>query len=92
MKLVIDIPEDVVADVKDTYTGDDVLYCAVKYGTPLEEYEDIFAEGLLDGFKASIKAEIKRRADKLEDDRWYERGTYYECLDIIDKYKGAGEC
>lgn len=46
MKLVIDIPEDVVVDIKDTYTGDDVLYCAVKYGTPLDD----------------IKAEIKNDA------------------------------
>ena len=37
MKLVIEIPEDVVVDIKDTYTGDDVLYCAVKYGTPFDD-------------------------------------------------------
>lgn len=45
MKLIIDIPEDVIAYVKETYIGDDVLYCAVKYGTPFNSViDDIKAE------------------------------------------------
>ena len=50
MQVVIDIPEDVVADVKDTYTGDDVLYCAVKYGKPLDDIRSkILYEIYMDG-------------------------------------------
>ena len=35
MKIVIDIPEEIIFDIKESYMGADVLYCAVKYGTPL---------------------------------------------------------
>ena len=38
-----------------------------------------------------IRQEIKRRADSREDDQWYERGTYYECLDIIESKLGGKE-
>ena len=37
MKLIIDIPQDVIAYVKETYKGNDVLYCAIKYGIPLDD-------------------------------------------------------
>lgn len=37
MKIVIDIPEEVIEDIKKTYEGCDVLYVAVKYGTPLDD-------------------------------------------------------
>ena len=35
MQIVIDIPEEIIFDIKESYMGADVLYCAVKYGTPL---------------------------------------------------------
>ena len=35
MQIVIDIPKDIIYDIKESYMGEDVLYCGVKYGTPL---------------------------------------------------------
>ena len=35
MKLIIDIPEEVCKEIKADYNGSDVLYCGVKFGTPL---------------------------------------------------------
>ena len=34
-EVVIKLPDEVYEDVKATYNGTDVLYCAVKYGKPL---------------------------------------------------------
>lgn len=34
-EVVIKLPDEVYEDVKATYNGTDVLYCAVKYGIPL---------------------------------------------------------
>ena len=36
-EVVIKLPDEVYEDIKATYNGDDVLYCAVKYGTPIPE-------------------------------------------------------
>ena len=36
MQIVIDIPKDIIYDIKESYMGEDVLYCGVKYGTPLK--------------------------------------------------------
>ena len=37
MKVIINIPEEVTEDIKTNYKGDDVLYVAVKYGTPIPD-------------------------------------------------------
>ena len=38
MKILIELPEDVYDDVKDTYNGNDVIYCAVKNGKPYDAW------------------------------------------------------
>ena len=40
MKLIIDIPEDVFTYIKEEYFGNDVAYCGVKYGIPLDSFPD----------------------------------------------------
>ena len=65
MKLIIDIPEDVIAYVKETYIGDDVLYCAVKYGTQLEDIKSEIADiyvGYRHGYE--IMADVLEVLDK----------------------------
>ena len=44
MEIVISIPDEIANDLKN-YKGNDVLYCATKYGKPLEKVlEDIRAK------------------------------------------------
>ena len=103
MKLVIDIPEDVVADVKDTYTGDDVLYCAVKYGTPFDDAkyheehgEVIAAKELWEDAERALRAidDIKTEIEELEENiaelpnMAEAYATVWNCLDIINKHIG----
>ena len=35
MQIVIDISQEIITDIKENYEGYNVLYCAVKNGTPL---------------------------------------------------------
>ena len=57
MQIVIDIPEDIIYDIKESYMGEDVLYCGVKYGTPLPKGHgrlidaDVLADGFEDNFE-----------------------------------------
>ena len=34
-EIIVKLPDEVYEDIKATYNGTDVIYCAVKYGTPL---------------------------------------------------------
>ena len=34
-EIIVKLPDEVYEDIKATYSGADVLYCAVKFGTPL---------------------------------------------------------
>lgn len=98
VKLIIEIPKEIADDIKEAYKGDDVLYCAVKYSTPLandsdraevQAYFDGEAYGWEQGRKAlidDVKAEI--------DDEWarthhmypeYAGGLSY-AYEIIDKH------
>ena len=60
MKLIIDIPEETYEYWKVSIS-DSVLANAIRNGTPLDEYEAIFTEGLLDGLKVSVKAKIQQK-------------------------------
>lgn len=76
MQIVIEIPEDVMLDVKNTYVGNDVLYCGVKYGTPLED------------IRAEIE-QIEEGISSYHNDRpWIFKD---EVLEIIDKHTGVRE-
>ena len=35
VEIIVKLPDEIYEDIKATYNGDDVLYCAVKYGIPL---------------------------------------------------------
>ena len=37
VEIIVKLPEEVYEDIKATYNGDDVLYCAIKFGTPIPE-------------------------------------------------------
>lgn len=100
MKLIIDIPEDVMLDVKNTYVGNDVLYCGVKYGTPLDTHdEEIIAATvesiwgkppyteLLDKIRAEIyQLHYHPKLDFIKNDEVVEMA-----LEIIDKYRERSE-
>ena len=77
MQIVINIPEDIIYDIKESYKGEDVLYCGVKYGTPLPK--------VLDSIKAEIEKEIEW-AKEHGCDEWL--GAYGVCLEIINKHIG----
>ena len=85
MKLIIDIDEKTYKAVKSgIYLKQDIYDAlkAVQNGTPLDEYETIFTEGLLDGLKVSVKAEIEDYFS------WGDISSTDQkaILNIIDKY------
>ena len=59
MKLIINIPDWVYNAFKNNSSNCINIANIIANGTPLDEYETIFAEGLLDGLKVSVKAEIE---------------------------------
>lgn len=86
MKLIIDIPKDVVADVKDTYTGDDVLYCAVKYGKPYTNHNaKAFKE--CQRLRQAVE-DIKAEINQICDDNGYQRIHKDDVFKIIDRHIG----
>ena len=42
-EIIVKLPDEAYEDIKATYSGADVLYCAVKFGTPLPKGHDIDA-------------------------------------------------
>ena len=88
MKYVIDMPDEIVQDIKENYIGNDVVYCNIRYtATPLEEVlEDIKAE--IEQVKAIMNEEI------IEHDRKdlinFVNGLN-QCLCIIDKHISGKE-
>ena len=67
MKIIINIPEDVIADIKENYVGDDVLYCGVKYGE-IVDVPIIDAEEDEDPYQADMDEAIKCIKDVEGDD------------------------
>ena len=75
-KLIIELPKEIADDIKETYKGNDVLYCAVKYGTLLDD----------------VKAEIRELRDSWEKDCYHDEAEALNiALKIIDKHIGKVE-
>ena len=56
MQIVIDISQEIITDIKENYDGYNVLYCAVKNGTPLPKGHGrlIECERLQEVFKRNV--------------------------------------
>ena len=50
-EIIVKLPDEVYEDVKATYNGTDVLYCAVKFGTPIPEALEPLIIKLIDDAK-----------------------------------------
>lgn len=90
MKLIIDIDEEVLNKLPEAELGSNVIEDvleAVENGTPLDEYENIFSEGLFDGFKISINAEIPNLSHYQSDDG-QDLVMVADVLECINKHIG----
>ena len=85
-KIVIDIPEEEYKRIiKGNWLGEEMAEI-FENGTPLDEYETIFAEGLLDGLKVSVKAEIERNCEITVNRNNEPAMTLHDVFSIIDKH------
>ena len=76
MQIIIDISQEIITDIKENYGGYNVLYCAVKNGTPLPPHGRLIEE-------SDAIAEIYDRF--MSSDMCIYNQSAIKCIDIIGK-------